>query len=202
MMMSSFEWGHELPRLAGRRVDLRWLTRADSPAILATFGDPAVMEFWSSPPLQSLDGAVNVIEEIHELFRSRRLFQWGICLPQTDEVIGTCTLLNLDRAHRRGEVGFALRKSTWGNGYASEAVGLLLRFSFESLDLHRLEADVDPQNERSLRLLERQGFRREGYLRERWHHLGRIHDTVFLGLIRREWSGAQAAESAAEGRYR
>jgi RimJ/RimL family protein N-acetyltransferase len=185
--MSSFDWDHELPRIAGRRVGLRWLTRADAPAILATFGDPAVIEFWSSPPLQNLDGALKLIEEIHELFHSRRLFQWGIYLLETDEVIGTCTLFNLDRAHRRGEVGFALRRSAWGHGLASEAVRLLLRFSFESLDLHRLEADADPKNERSLRLLERQGFRREGYLRERWHHLGKIHDAVVLGLIRREW---------------
>lgn len=192
-MMSSFEWDRELPRLAGRRVDLRWLAPGDSPAILATFGDPAVMEFWSSPPLQDLDGALRLIEEIHELFLSRRLFQWGICLRETNEVIGTCTLFNLNRAHRRAEVGFALQRRAWGQGLASEAVALLFRFAFESLDLHRLEADVDPKNERSLRLLERQGFRREGYLRERWHHLGKLHDAIVLGLIRREWSGALAA---------
>jgi RimJ/RimL family protein N-acetyltransferase len=77
-----------------------------------------------------------------------------------------------------------------GNGFAGEAFDLLIRFAFESLDLHPLEADVDPENERSLRLLVRQGFRREGYLRERWHHLSRVHDAVFLGLIRTEWSGA------------
>jgi [ribosomal protein S5]-alanine N-acetyltransferase len=190
----SFEWGNELPRLSGRRVDLRWLTLQDAPAMLAIFGDPEVMKFWSAPPLQSLDGAVDLIEEIHDLFGSRRLFQWGICLQETGELLGTCTLFNLDRAHRRAEVGFALRRSAWGQGLATEAFGLLLRHAFESLDLHRLEADVDPNNDRSLRLLERQGFRREGYLRQRWHHLGSIHDALFLGLLRSEWSGPSFAE--------
>jgi RimJ/RimL family protein N-acetyltransferase len=174
-------------------VDLRWLTQEDSPAILAIFGDSEVTEFWSSPPLRNLDGAVDLIEDIHRLFGSRTLFQWGICLRETEEVIGTCTLFNFDQAHRRAEIGFALRRTAWGHGLATEAIGLLLRFSFDSLDLHRLEADTDPMNERSLRLLERQGFQREGILRERWHHLGKIRDAIFLGLLRSEWTGAGAA---------
>jgi RimJ/RimL family protein N-acetyltransferase len=190
-MTPSFEWGPELPRLVGSRVDLRWLTSEDAPALLDVFGDPEVMEFWSSPPLQNLDDARKLIEGIHRLFASRGLFQWGVCLRDTGEVIGTCTLLNLDPPHRRAEVGFALRRSAWGRGLGTEAVGLLLRFAFESLQAHRLEADVDPNNERSLRLLERHGFRREGYLRERWHHLGRIHDAIFLGLLRSDWLRAE-----------
>jgi ribosomal-protein-alanine N-acetyltransferase len=192
-MKSSFEWGHELPALPGRRVGLRWLTGQDAPDILTIFGDPEVMKFWSSPPLLNLAEATELIEEIHHLFCSRDLFQWGICLQETNEILGTCTLFHVDRTHRRAEVGIALGTRVWGRGFATEALGLLLGFSFEALDLHRLEADVDPRNERSLRLFERQGFRREGYLRERWHHLGKIHDAIFLGLIRREWSGEGAA---------
>lgn len=194
--MPLFEWGHELPRLSGRRVELRCLTPADGQAILTVFGDPEVMRFWSSPPLRDLTAAARFIEQVRDLFGSRQLFQWGICLRETNEVLGTCTLLNVVRAHRRAEVGFALGRSAWGQGFATEALELLIKFSFEKLDLHRLEADVDPQNERSLRLLERQGFRREGLLRERWHHLGETQDAIFLGLIRREWSGAGAAGPA------
>ena len=92
------------------------------------------------------------------------------------------------------EVGFALGRSAWGHGLATGALEVLINFAFDALDLHRLEADVDPENESSLRVLERQGFRREGYLRERWHHLGEIRDTVFLGLLRREWSRVGAAQ--------
>lgn len=185
--MPSFEWSHELPRLSGSRMELRCLTQQDAPAILAIFGDSEVMRFWSSPPLLNLAAATELIEEIHQLFGSRRLFQWGICRRETNEVFGTCTLLNVDLPHRRAEVGIALGRGVWGRGLATEALGVLIGFAFEALDLHRLEADVDPKNERALRLLERQGFRREGYLRERWHHLGKVHDAIFLGLLQREW---------------
>ena len=139
--------------------------------------------------MPDLAAAKEMLDRIQENYRNRQLFQWGVALRESDEVIGTCTLYNLDRKHRRAEIGFALRRASWGGGYASEVLALAIPFAFETLDLHRLEADADPENERSLRLLERHGFRREGYLRERWHHLGELRDTVFLGLLRHEYAG-------------
>ena len=53
--------------------------------------------------------------------------------------------------------------------------------------LRRLEADVDPRNAASIRTLERLGFQREGFLRERWHVNGEIQDAIFYGLLRRDW---------------
>ncbi|MCB1033850.1 MAG: GNAT family N-acetyltransferase [Acidobacteria bacterium] len=188
-MTFQYEWGDELPRLEASRLYLRSLTAGDAPAIFSIFGDPEVMRYWSSPALTDLKAAKRLIQDIQELFESRELFQWGIARQETGEVLGTCTLFKLDWAHRRGEIGFAVGRSAWGLGLGAEAVDVLLRFCFETLDLHRLEADVDPDNERSLRLLERQGFRREGYLRERWLHLGELRDTVMLGLLQREWPG-------------
>lgn len=186
-MTNAFSWGDRLPVLQARRLRLRGLEPGDASSILEIFGDDAVMEFWSSPPLRDLGAAAGLIAEIQELFESRRLFQWGICSQDNDEVLGTCTLYHLEHAHRRAEIGFALGRKSWGQGLATEAVETLIRFTFETLGLHRLEADADPANERSLRLLEKQGFRREGYLRERWHHLGKLQDAVFLGLLKPEW---------------
>jgi len=190
--MAGYEWGQTLPTLSASRLDLRWLTREDAPALLAIFGDDDVMEFWSSPPLADMLAATALMDEIHRFFAARELFQWGICPRQTNQVIGTCTLLNIDLTHRRAELGIALARSAWGCGYATEALELLIGFAFQTLGLHRLEADIDPENERSLRLFESQGFVREGHLRERWHHLGELRDTILLGLLRREWPGPSA----------
>lgn len=68
-----------------------------------------------------------------------------------------------------------------------EALPALIGFAFDTLDLHRLEADVDPRNLRSIRLLEGTGFRREGYLRERYHLNGEIQDALLYGLLRPEF---------------
>jgi RimJ/RimL family protein N-acetyltransferase len=160
---------------------------------LEVFGDPEVMRFWSSPPLKGLGDAMELVDEIHELFKARRVYQWGVSRDGGGKVFGTCTLFHMDLAHRRAEVGFALARNAWGQGFATEGLGLLIEFSFKALTLHRLEADADPENVRSLRLLERHGFKREGYLRERWHHLGRVHDAIFLGLLATEWRGPVGA---------
>ena len=186
--MDAFDWGNELLTLPGPRVSLRHLSQADAAEVLAVFGDPEVMRFWSAPPFQGLAEASALIDEIHQLFGARRLFQWGICAHETNKVVGTCTLFNISTAHQRAEIGFATARAIWGKGLASEAVELLVQFALHTLKLHRLEADCDPENVRCLRLLERQGFKREGYLRERWRHLGKRQDGIFLGLLAPEWT--------------
>ncbi len=178
-----------LPTLETDRLRLRWLEERDVDALHQVFADPAVMRYWSSAPLTDLAAAKALLQEIHDYFARGNLYQWGIALADTDTVIGTVTLAWIEREHRRAGVGFALAKSAWGKGYASEAVARLIAYAFEDLELHRLEADVDPRNEPSLRLLERLGFRREGFLRERYHLAGEIQDSVMLGLLRREWVG-------------
>jgi RimJ/RimL family protein N-acetyltransferase len=192
-MDSAFDWGAQLPALSSSRLTLRWLRDADAPDVFAVFRDSEVMRYWSSPPMQRLAEAAELIRRIHELFRSRTLFQWGIASQSSDAILGTCTLFHLDATHRRAEIGFALGRAHWGQGLATEAVELLIGFAFDRLNLHRLEADVDPRNDRSLQLLERQGFQREGLLRERYHLNGELPDAVVLGLLRREWKGRQAA---------
>ena len=179
-----------LPTIPTPRLLLRWLTERDVDALFAVFSDPEVMRYWSSPPLPSTEAARRLLEEIHEYFRQQTLFQWGIARREDDRVIGTCTLFHLDKDNRRAEVGFALGREHWRQGYAREALTALFDFAFGEWNLHRLEADVDPRNAASLRALERLGFQREGYLRERWHVGGETQDAVFLGLLRWEWEAA------------
>jgi RimJ/RimL family protein N-acetyltransferase len=176
-----------LPTLTASRVSLRWLTEKDVDALFAIFSDPEVMRFWSSPPLTDIAGARRFLDEIHDYFRRRVLFQWGLARLGDDLVIGTCTLNHLDIENRRAEIGFALGRDHWGQGYMGEALRTLINFSFGNLNLHRIEADVDPRNAASIRTLERLGFQKEGHLRERWLVNGGVQDTLFYGLLRREW---------------
>jgi [ribosomal protein S5]-alanine N-acetyltransferase len=89
----------------------------------------------------------------------------------------------------RAELGYCLRSPFWRRGYMGEALAALIDYAFATLKLRRLEADVDPGNAGSVRLLERMGFTREGLLRERWNVGGQIGDSAFFGLLAREWRG-------------
>jgi len=181
------DWGEELPRLDTPRLALRPLTAGDVPDLYEIFSDPEVARYWSSPPFEEMAEAEALLADVEESFRQRTLFQWGVERREDGKVVGTVTLWQLDVGNRRGEIGFALGRTAWGQGLMTEALGELFSFCFEVLGLHRLEADVEPANEKSLRLLERLGFRREGYLRERWCTYGEWQDSVMLGLLAREW---------------
>lgn len=136
--------------------------------------------------MRELSEAEELLREIGRLAASRTLFQWGLALRADDVIVGTCTLAWLDWTHRRAEIGYALRSSSWRRGCMGEALPALIDHAFGDLALRRLEADVDPRNEASLRLLDKLGFKREGYLRERYDVNGELQDTVLLGLLARE----------------
>ncbi|HKI02754.1 MAG TPA: GNAT family N-acetyltransferase [Thermoanaerobaculia bacterium] len=182
-----------LPTLLASRVALRWLDEGDVDALFDVFSNAEVMRYWSSPPLEDREAAQSLLTDIHDKFRRRTYFQWGVARREDDLVMGTCTLFHLDTDNRRAEIGYALGREHWGKGYIGEALGALLGFAFGDLDLHRLEADVDPRNAASIRSLERLGFRQEGYLRERWIVNGEIQDALLFGLLRREWPGLTSA---------
>lgn len=179
-----------LPTIPTERLRLRALTPADVPALFDVFGDPVVCRYWSRPALPDMAAAVALHDEIAQLFAERTLFQWGIAEHATDAVVGTCTLASLSAEHRRAEIGFALARTAWGMGYVAETLPALLGFAYGELRLHRIEADVDPRNQRSIRALERVGFVREGLQRERYHLHGEWQDTVLYGLLRHEWTGS------------
>lgn len=176
-----------LPTIDAGPVVLRALTPDDVPGLFAIFGDREVCRYWSSPALADMDAAAALHAEIDRYFAERTLFQWGIAERDGDTVVGTCTLASLSGQHRRASLGYALARNVWGRGYAAAALPALLEFGFSELGLHRIEADADPRNTRSIRSLERLGFTREGYLREHYFHDGEIQDAVLYGLLRREW---------------
>jgi len=184
---ASFNPGIVLPTLAAKRVRLRWLRDEDVPALFTIFGDPEVTRYWGHPAMPDLDAATNLLNEIRQCFTRRQLFQWGVALIETNAIIGTCTLASLNSENRRAELGFALARSHWGHGYMNEMLQVLLRFAFAEMQLHRLTADTDPNNHSSIRLLERLGFRREGYFREHYLIQGEPQDAILYGLLRSEW---------------
>ena len=178
-----------LPTIEASRIRLRWISDKDTDEFYAIYSNPEVMRYWSTPPLPDREAAANLIKKIHEDWKRRVILKWGIALRTDNQLIGSITLFNLDFNHRRAEIGYALGREFWGQGYMNEALMALLKYAFEDLNLHRIEADVDPRNTASIKTIERLGFQREGYLRERWQVNGEIQDAYFYGLLRQEFSG-------------
>ena len=182
-----------LPTLETPRLRLRWMTEADVPALFTLFSHPEVTRYWSWPAYTERAQAEKLLANIHKHFAERTLFNWGFARREDDQIIGTCTLADLSEPHRRASLGYSLHPVHWGRGYGREAVGRVVEFGFTSLGLHRLEADVDPRNTSSMKVLEGLGFQREGFQRQRYFLNGEIQDAVLYGLLRPEWRPAPAA---------
>ena len=176
------------PQLQGKRIRLRGPRKEDAQALFALFSDPAVMHYWSRPPMTTLGEAQGLIGEMLDSFEQRSLLNWMITTRDDDGVIGTCTLFRIDPRHRHAEIGYALRSDHWGQGLAHEAVNLMLDWAFRRFDLQRVEADIDPRNEGSRRLLLRLGFAIEGVLRQRFFVGDVVTDSEMFGLLAGERS--------------
>jgi len=174
-----------LPTLWGwAGLKLRWLTVEDTPALLEVFSDPEVMRYTSLPVHETEADIQRLLDQIQKGFLDGSLFQWGVEIE--DRIVGTCTLARINRAHKRAEVGFILGRAFWGRRVMSRALPLLISFAFDQLRLHRLEADVDPRNTASIRILEKSGFQREGLMRQRYFSAGEWQDGIMYALLAEE----------------
>jgi len=186
LQLPTLHW-EQLPTLTTDRLSLRRIRDDDVDDFYAVYSDPKVMRYWSTPPLPNLEAAAKLIREIHAGIERRELLKWAIALRTNDRLIGSVTLFHPDFTHRRVEIGYALAHAHWRMGYMGETLEAIINFAFADLNMHRIEADVDPRNTASVRTVERLGFQQEGYLRQRWQVNGEIQDALFFGLLRPDW---------------
>ena len=174
------------PTLTGARVQLRQLRASDADDLFAVHSDARVMRYWSHLPWTDREQAVARIAQLARDRANAEFYTWANTLAD-DRLIGTVSLFAINRTQRRGEVGYALAAGAWGHGYATEGIRLAIAHAFDTIGLERLEADIDPRNEASCRLVERVGFRREGLLRQRWRVGDEVTDSAMYGLLRAEF---------------
>lgn len=175
------------PILTTTRLTLRPLTAGDAADLFAVFSDPAVVRYWSAEPWTSIAFAESAIARALEGYRDGSEVRFGIELAETGALVGTVNLHRFFPQNRRCELGYALASRHWGKGFATEALEVALDYGFHELRLNRVEADIDPRNDASAAVLERLGFRKEGYMPERWFVHGQMADTVNYGLLRSYW---------------
>lgn len=171
-----------LPILTTERLCLRPLRADDADSLYGAFGDAALMTWWSSAPDTSIDDTRRRVAANSD---SDAYPTWAVTLAGDDRALGWVVFIPRREGVR--EIGYILRRDTWGQGYAREAVAAVIDYGFGPLGLRRIFADTDPDNVGSNRLLETLGFAREGRLRGEWDtHIG-VRDSLIWGLLADEW---------------
>jgi RimJ/RimL family protein N-acetyltransferase len=114
---------------------------------------------------------------------------FAVRLPPDGALIGSVGLRDIDLEHRQAELGFWIGHDWWGQGYAREAAGAVLRFGFETLGLNRICAHHMARNPASGRVLLAIGMQREGVLRQRVRKWGKYEDVVLYAILRADLKG-------------
>ncbi len=177
----------DLPTLEGARIRLRGFRENDLRDFYAVHSDPVVNRYWSFPAWTEVSQARDYLATAIAARDASRMLCWAMVEGDSDRLIGATTLFAINREQGRAEIGYALRSSHWGRGCAHEAMRLVLDYAFDMLELRRVEADIDPRNTGSCKLVERLGFVREGLLRDRWRVGGEVCDSAIYGLLANEW---------------
>ena len=126
---------------------------------------------------------VNYIDNPRLSFRS-----WLLIDPKTRGLIGDCSFHSWWVRHNYAEAGYGIWDEQYkGKGLMSEALGRVLQVGFEEMKLQRVEAFVLPDNKASIRILQKFGFRREGFLRRRFYQEGRMENTIAFSLLPEEF---------------
>ena len=174
------------PTLETANLRLREMVAADAEAVFRLFGDDDVTRYYDLEGFNSLEQARGHIGQQAARYQRGEVIRWGICQRTNDVLIGSVGV-SFYEANAQGGLGYELARPYWRMGIMSEALGIVIRFGFRSLNLNRLQALVMPGNEASAGLLGKLGFREEGLLREYAFFKGRYQDLVCFSLLRREY---------------
>lgn len=172
-------------RIGGERIALREFEERDLDASMAVVGDPDVTVFLSFDTRTREEQAERLAADIARAKTEPRPdYYLAIADRQTDELIGFIRI-GLG-GHRSGELGYALRKDRWRQGYTYEAAQLILAFAFEELGIHRIQAACGPDNLASQAMLRRLGFDYEGRLRDHVFTNGGWRDSLLYSAVSTE----------------
>lgn len=168
------------PTLTAPDLVLRPLLPSDAEALFAAHGDATTHTYWSSP-------AHNDVEETRQYIADTVAMNGAHVWAITEDGGGAMGRIALFVEREGvGEIGIIMRPDATGRGLASKALRLAVQYGFDALGLHRIGADIDPDNTSSLSLFLRAGFQREGVLRGNWKtHLG-IRDSIIVGKLKGE----------------
>lgn len=164
---------------------------------------PEVMRELLTYPDEDVMACLGIMTK-EDLETERNRFQLGMTTYRTSfknfilvektsgKVIGKCGFHNWYSLHSRAELGYIMSdESERGKGYMTEAARAIIRYGFEEMGLHRIEAFTSPLNTPSLKIIKGLGFVEEGLLREHYFSNGIYENSACFGLLRREYISSQ-----------
>ena len=171
------------PLLETTRLSLREIVPEDVHDLFRYRSDSEVMKYIGRPLAKELADATILIDVLRTNAAENNGITWAITLKGENILRGTIGFWRIVKEHHRAEIGYLLDPALQGKGLMQEAVEEVLRYGFEEMGLHSVEAVINPDNLASIRLLERNAFVKEAYFREDFCFDGKFQDTCVYSLL-------------------
>jgi len=186
----SSDWRKALPTLSGNMVTLRELRTSDAPSLFAMLTTEEVSRFISPPPT-SVDAFEKFIAWTLRMREIGSYACFAVTLGDSDTAIGIFQLRELEPGFATAEWGFAIGSAFWGTGVFMDGAELVVRFAFETVGVHRLEARAAVRNGRGNGALRKLGAVQEGVLRRSFLKNGEYLDQVLWSILDEDWAEAE-----------
>lgn len=153
------------------------------------YSNDTVFEYCGIIPKYNKATVKNMIGHFERDFNKRSRIKWGIFTNvDSERVVGIMEVFDFNQKVNMATIGYFLAESQWGQGIAADATRIVVKFLFEDVGVNRIQAEVMPVNERSKRVLLKNGFIKEGTLRQASHWSGKgIVDLEIYGLLQEEY---------------
>lgn len=175
------------PTLTTIRLTLRPFRIDDAPSVQQLAGAWEIAETTANIPHPYTDGMAEQWIGTHQgAFDQGESVTFAIVLKSDAQLIGAIGL-GLRQVHHLAELGYWIGKPYWGQGYCTEAAKEVLRYAFEDLDLHRIQARHMTKNPASGRVMQKIGMKYEGTLRDSLFRWGRFEDVAMYSVLRDEY---------------
>jgi len=171
---------------------LRKATLKDVPDIFTYASDPIVTHYLRWGPHPSLGSTQAYVEEVLQEYSQGQDGPWFIEHKDCHVVIGHIHLMEIEAQHQKAQVGFVLSRSFWNQGLMTEALEKVLEYSFFCLGLNRIEGWCITKNQAGLRVMKKNGMRKEGELREFNFQKERFWDFCVYAILRCEFERRSA----------
>jgi ribosomal-protein-alanine N-acetyltransferase len=171
------------PNLETERLSLRRVDKDDVNEIFALRSDEKIMKYIPRPLAKTLEDALEHIATIDAKIDQNEGINWGITLKNSSKIIGIIGHYRIQTDNYRAEVGYILNPDYHNCGYISEAVKRVVSYGFNEMQLHSIEAVIDPDNAASEKVLQKCGFSKEAHFIENQFYDGRFLDTVIYSLL-------------------
>ncbi len=174
------------PEINTERLNLREIKQEDRESIYKILSDFEVIKYDTFELFTNIKQAEDMINWFNEAFKQKQAIFWGISLKNSPEIIGFCKC-EIEIPKVRADFGYDLNSKYWNKGIITEALSAIMNFTFNELDVNRIEATVSTENIASIKVLKKLGFTQEGILRERSYWRGSYHDMIMLSILKNEY---------------